>query len=182
MGSSRSSRRRSRFPVRRDDTVLQPAIGAGHTISAVTEPSLADLQEFGSPIYVPSSSPWRVAGVEQTNGKADGVLVFGDNGDLAIRTESAGRARQPLSIRVQNVQMASAPQQSLTSAWQRIIVDEAEQSVLVDGVKRPVRVLKSGAMFSFELQLDERVIGATGMLGKLESLAIVRLDDVAVSG
>jgi RNase P/RNase MRP subunit p29 len=78
--------------------------------------------------------------------------------------------------------MASAPQQSLTSAWQRIIVDEAEQSVLVDGVKRPVRVLKSGAMFSFELQLDERVIGATGMLGKLESLAIVRLDDVAVSG
>lgn len=148
----------------------------------MTDPSLADLQEFGAPIYVPSSSPWRVAGVELTGGVADGVLVFGDNGAFEIRTESTSRARQPMSIRVQNLQIGSAPLQSLTPAWRGIIVIEEENSVVVDGVEHAVRVLKSDTGFSFELPLEERVIRTAGKLDKLASLALVRLDDLALSG
>lgn len=150
--------------------------------AAVTDPPLADLQEFGSPIYVPSSSPWRVAGVEHTDGKADACFVFGDNGAIEVRTESTSRPRQPLSLRVQNLQIASAPQQSSTPEWQRILVHEVEESVVVDGVDHPVRVLKSDRSFSFELQLENRVVRAAGTLGNLAGLELERLDDLEVSG
>ena len=155
----------------------------------MTEPSLADLREFGSPIYVPSTSPWRVAGVEHSNGIADGVVVVGDDGDLELRTESAARARQPLSIRVQNVQLASAPQPSaistrtaqIAAAW-GIIVTDAEHPVVVDGVERHVVVLKSSTRFSFELQVKDLVVRGAGALAELTSLRIVRCDDSALSG
>ena len=83
---------------------------------------------------------------------------------------------------MQNVQMASAPQQPSTPESQRIIVQEVEQSVVVDGVDHPVRVLKSDRSFSFELQLDDRVVHAAGMLGTLAGLELVRLDDLRISG
>jgi hypothetical protein len=148
----------------------------------VAEPSLADVRAFGSPIYVPSTLPWWVAGVEHSNGVTDAVLVFGDDGMIEIRTESVTRMRQPLSIRVQNVQRASAPQRSMTSAWQRVLVTEAELPVAVNGTERYVRVLQSATTFSFELEADEVVVRAAGSLTKLESLSIARLDNLALSG
>ena len=105
-----------------------------------------------------------------------GQRCYRGSDGVSIETKAA------LSIRVQNVQMASAPQQPSKPESQRIIVQEVEQSVVVDGVDHPVRVLKSDRSFSFELQLDDRVAHAAGMLGTLAGLELVRLDDLRISG
>ena len=148
----------------------------------MTDDLLRDLRRFGPPIYVPLSSRWRVAGLEHSGGVPDGVVVFGADGGLEVRTESSSRPERPISIRIRNVQTASSPRQSLDTAWQKVIVSEAEADISVDGLPRPVRLLRSHNVFGFVLQLGGRVLRVGGRIDELETLALVRQDSPALAG
>ena len=57
--------------------------------------------------------------------------------------------------------------------WDHVIVDDAEQEVLVAGSLAPVRVLLSHNVFSFELKAKDRVVPAAGRLNLLDSIELV---------
>ncbi|MEO6205748.1 MAG: hypothetical protein ABIO67_10240, partial [Mycobacteriales bacterium] len=62
----------------------------------MNQPDLsARLERLGPPIFVTDDDAWRVAGVEGTNGREDGALVFSRNGALTLRTECLAREAQP---------------------------------------------------------------------------------------
>jgi hypothetical protein len=139
----------------------------------VADDVLDELRRFGVPIFVPDGQPWEVAGVESTGGIPDGVLVFSDGGAVQVRTESATRTRQPISIRVENLQRAS-------QSHGRVIVDEVEREITVAGRPHRLRLLQSHEFFSFVVDVASRVVSVAGRLDALETLAIGRVDDLAL--
>ena len=145
------------------------------------EQLLQDLTRFGPPLYVPVGR-WAVAAVEHSNSTPDGVLVFGADGAVEVRTESSSRSAEPLSIRVDNVRMASAPRQGMDDAWRKVVVIDELSEVLIAGTVHRIQVLKSHSVFSFEVEMGDRTVRAAGLLTHLGSFAIERLDDVALSG
>lgn len=141
----------------------------------------AQLMRFGAPLFVPAGS-WWVAGVEHSNGVADGVLVFGGEGEVVVRTESIERGPTPISIRVRNVQAATvnSPDWQTRSRWDQVIVEEAERDVLIEDAPTRVRVMVSYACFSFETVVADRIVSAAGELPALDALRIERLDELVL--
>jgi hypothetical protein len=85
---------------------------------------------------------------------------------------------QPLSIRVLNVQMARTDT-DLQEGW-RVIVDEADHDVLIDGAVHRVRVLHSWASFSATFEAGGRRVNVGGGIQLLEGLALRRVDDLSL--
>ncbi len=127
---------------------------------------------------------WRVAGVDHSNGKADGVLVFGGEGEVALHTNSLERGPTPISIRVRNVQSATvnSPDPAIRAGWDRVIVEEEDRTVSIDGVSLGVRTLRSYSVFSFEVVVGNRIVSAAGELDALDTLRIVRCAGLSLSG
>jgi hypothetical protein len=147
---------------------------------------LRDLGLFGPPLYVPVVGAWEVIAVEQTNDVHDAVLVFGHGGQIEVRTESSARQRQPISIRVENVQHATAHTEWTRREWtgelpdhRQFIVEEVEGELVVDGEPHAVRVLQSFHAFGVELELGDRVVSAGGRLSEFDRFALARLDDLS---
>jgi hypothetical protein len=143
---------------------------------------LAGLRRLGPPVFVPAGG-WWVAGVESSGGRVDGVLVFGGDGEIAIRTDLLTK-RQPLSIRVSNVQQATvnSPDPAVQAQYGRVIVDEVERDVSVCGALHRVRVLASHNSFNLQLVVEGRLVDAAGRLSALDGLRIERLDELALTG
>jgi hypothetical protein len=147
----------------------------------VTEPDLlAELLRFGAPIFVPSGR-WRVAAIEESNGEPDGVLVFGDEGEVEVHTDSLARPRQPISIQVGNVQRATVNTPEAWSTFQNVIVEETSCEIWIADELRPLRVLQSYNSFSFEFVAGDRVVSVGGRLARLAALRIERLDDLTLT-
>ena len=122
-----------------------------------------------------------VAALEGSSGKPNGVLVFGEGGDVEVRTESADRPRQPISIQVANVQMATVNTPETWSEHKRVIVEEADHDVSIANELRRVRVLVSYNSFSFEVSAGGRIVSAAGRLHRLQELRIERLDSLSLT-
>jgi hypothetical protein len=148
----------------------------------VSQPTLADLHQFGAPLFVPSGT-WWVAGIEGTPTQPDGVVVFGAAGEVEVRTELLTRTPQPLSTRIRNVQTASvnSPDPTIRSQYERVIVDEVERDVSVNGAAQRVRLLASHNSFNFHLIAGGRLIHAAGALEALDTLRIERLDELSLA-
>lgn len=135
----------------------------------------AELEEFGFPIYVPTSPSWRILAVDLSNGKPSGVLVMPEDFTYEVRTASEISPHQPLSVQVRNVQLASldGADRSLADG---VGVDDEESEVFVDGMPHGIRVLKSHRVFRFMLRIEDRTVHVAGRLDALPGVALSRLD------
>jgi hypothetical protein len=150
---------------------------------------LADLHRFGPPLFVPGG-PWWVAAIENTGGQPDAALVFGGDGEVEVRTKSLARGITPISIRVRNVQGASVDlgrtplpsPEEFRSRWDKVIVEEVERDIAIDGEQFRVRALQSHNTFNIEVVLDERIISAAGERQVLKRLRIERQEQLSLTG
>jgi hypothetical protein len=78
-----------------------------------------------------------------------------------------------LSIQVSNVQAATV---NGDPGRERVIVDEAQRGVMVDGLNRTVRLLYSDSRFHFEVELNGRRLSVGGCITALDDLELVRYD------
>ena len=138
---------------------------------------LSELTEFGFPIYVPASPGWEIAAVGLSNGKPSGVLVFAEGGSVTVTTESDASPHQPLSMQVLNVQLATLNGKHPSEGY-RVMVDDEAGEVTVDGVRYPVRVLRSDRVFRFQLRIEDRTIHVAGHIDALGAVALSRLDSL----
>lgn len=136
-----------------------------------------DLRSFGRPIVVPADHSWTVVAVEHTEGTTDGVVVMSPDLDLSIRTERSERLRQPISVRVHNLQSASACVRP-TPHPERVRVDEASVSLTLDGAKRSVNGLATHDHVSFEIIGDEIVVGVSGSPAVVKDIRLVTISDL----
>jgi hypothetical protein len=110
-------------------------------------------------------------------------VVFGGEGEVEIRTHLLAKVRNPLSIRVENVQRASvnSPEPAVRTQYARVVVDELQREISVCAVPHSVRVLCSYNRFNLGLVTDGRFVEAAGELSALHGLRIERVDDLSLA-
>jgi hypothetical protein len=123
----------------------------------VDEEAAAHLRSFGPPIYVPATPGWRVAGVDLTNGEASGALVLSAQGVFSVSTESDLSPSQPISVRVESIQAATV-NGAQRAEWRRVMVDDEDGELTVDGTLYPVQVLKSRCVFGLQVRVGDRTV------------------------
>ncbi len=120
---------------------------------------------------------WR----EQTNGAYDGVVVFNEAGDVEVRTTSASRLSQPISIRVANLQSATLNSANAMAAERaRIIVNLCIRRVSILDEEVDLHVLETYNAFSLDLVVGERVLSVAGLLLHLPTLRVRQMQTVAL--
>lgn len=131
-------------------------------------------------MFVPAwSDDWQIRGVDRTDGRPSGVVVFGGQGaDYPdVRTTDAA-SQQPLWVDVSNVLQASVSRGHLELPL-AVIVTDREEEFMVAGQPVQFSVLTSATAWRITAVLGARILSAAGQGTLPEGLAFDVVTDLA---
>lgn len=117
--------------------------------------TLDELATFDRPVVVPADVDWAIVGLEQTGGSVDAVLAMAPG--LEVRTVSPERQRQPASVVIRNLQLATVADDA-SAAPAQVRVDAVDIELWLDGRRQVVRGAATWCLTSFEVDLDGRAV------------------------